>query len=490
MEPKRLAPLSEEFAGVQLGDARLNRRAKIIADIVASLPSAGFPTQVKTQAELEAIYRFVNNGNVSPEALLDAHVQCTLKRAETFERVLVIQDTSEFKFGGEVHREGLGRTKTKTKNEGFFAHPSIVATVEDGKPLGTIGLYVWVREKKTKGRRAQQVSQYAPDRESLRWSESALLTAELLFGKTRPIHVMDREGDCIELFAMLLEHEQDFVIRLSHNRRLSAGREAQEHKLFEALKGAPLFLEREVSATNKPKVKKKGKTEKRIKGTGQPKKRLAHLKIRAESMEIFPGNGSVSHLPDSFRLNFVEASEVDPPEEFEPVLWRLVTTEPIDTEEQVAEVVDIYRKRWLIEEFFKALKTGCNYQKRQLETGRALLVDLAIETAVAWRMLLLRWLSRNEPDAPASRALSQTQLMALSALSKSRKPKLSKNPTLKEAFYAIASIGGHIKNNGPPGWLVLRRGFESLYTAEETIIAVLEQMHGGDPNLDELNSSA
>ena len=419
--------------------------------------------------------------------MLDPHVQCTVKRAEAYERVLVIADTSEFKFKGELHRDGLGWTHKKTKDEGFLGHYSIVTTVE-GDPLGTIGLYVWIREGKAKGHRAQQDSQYDPDKESLRWQESALLAGELLFGKTRPIHVMDREGDSIELLAMLLEHEQDFVIRLSHNRRLCAGRKAQQEKLFEALSTAPFFFDREVVLTNQKTAKKTGKSKKRIKGTGKPRSRLAHLEVRAERMEIFPGNGSVSHLPKSLTLNFVEVREVNPPEDDDPVLWRLITTEPIDTEEQVAEVVDIYRKRWIIEEFFKALKTGCNYQKRQLETASALLVDLAFESAVAWRMLRLRWVSRNEPDAPASHVLSQTQMMALSALSKARKRELPENLTTQQALFAVAALGGHIKYNGPPGWLVLRRGFESLNTAEEAIIAVLEQMYGGELDLSELNA--
>lgn len=440
MESKRLAPLSTEFSNAKLGDGRLTARLKVIADCLAALPSAGFPEQANSTAELEAIYRFFDNDNVSAEAVLDAHVQRTVERAEAYERVLVLHDTSEFKFGGEQHREGLSCPQETTKDEGYLAHYSIATTV-GGEPLGTLGLYTWIREGKTKGHRAQQVSQYDPDRESLRWQESALLTGELLFDKARPIHVMDREGDCIELFAMLLEHEQDFVIRLSHNRRLSPGRKAQDYKLFEALGDAPFFFEREVPLTNQKKAKSKGKTKKRVKGSGKPKRRLANLEVRAESMEIFPGNGSVAHLPDSFTLNFVEVREVNPPDDDQPVLWRLVTTEPIGNEDQVAEVVDIYRKRWLIEEFFKALKTGCNYQKRQLERSHGLLVDLAIESAVAWRMLLLRWLSRNEPEARASRVLSQTQLMALSALSKYRKCNLPKNLNIEQALLAIAGRG-------------------------------------------------
>ena len=53
----------------------------------------------------------------------------------------------------------------------------------------------------------------------------------------------------------------------------------------------------------------------------------------------------------------VYAKEKDPPDDMEPVDWLLLTSEPIDTDEQILEVVDIYRARWLIEEYFSALKT-------------------------------------------------------------------------------------------------------------------------------------
>ena len=62
-------------------------------------------------------------------------------------------------------------------------------------------------------------------------------------------------------------------------------------------------------------------------------------------------------------LNFVEVREPNPPESEEAIVWRLVMTEPIDTAQEIAVVIDAYRQRWLIEEFFKALKTGCRYQQ-------------------------------------------------------------------------------------------------------------------------------
>jgi hypothetical protein len=82
--------------------------------------------------------------------------------------------------------------------------------------------------------------------------------------------------------------------------------------------------------------------------------------------------------------------EVGAPNYAETVEWKLLTNLPIDTPEQVAAIVDAYRARWVIEEFFKALKTGCAYEKRQLETFRALMNALAIFSVIAWRLLVLR----------------------------------------------------------------------------------------------------
>jgi hypothetical protein len=39
---------------------------------------------------------------------------------------------------------------------------------------------------------------------------------------------------------------------------------------------------------------------------------------------------------------------------------------------------------------------------------------------------------------------------------------LSPTPTLREALLAIAALGGHLKNNGDPGWQVLSRGWQRL----------------------------
>jgi len=53
---------------------------------------------------------------------------------------------------------------------------------------------------------------------------------------------------------------------------------------------------------------------------------------------------------------------------------------------------------------------------------------------------------------------------------------LPAHATVDDALLAVAALGGHLKNNGPPGWLVLRRGFEKLHTAEQTWLAMHEHI--------------
>ena len=139
-----------------------------------------------------------------------------------------------------------------------------------------------------------------------------------------------------------------------------------------------------------------------------------------------------------------------------PDEWRLITTEPIDTVAQVTQIVEWYRARWLIEEFFKCLKTGCAYEKRQLESFETLLIALAFLIPIAWQLLLLRHLAREAHDVPATAALTPRQLAVLCASPAGAR--LAATPTIRDALRVVAPLGGHLRQNGEPGWLVLGRG--------------------------------
>ena len=116
--------------------------------------------------------------------------------------------------------------------------------------------------------------------------------------------------------------------------------------------------------------------------------------------------------------------------------------------------MDIYRCRWVIEEFFKALKTGCLYEERHLEERESLLIALVMFLPIACQVLWLRSRSRAQPDASAEGLINELQLKVVRRFSDF---KLPNQPTVRQLVWAVASMGGHLKNNGDPGWQTLGR---------------------------------
>jgi Transposase DDE domain len=205
--------------------------------------------------------------------------------------------------------------------------------------------------------------------------------------------------------------------------------------------------------------------------------RVATLRVAARQLSVQRPQGWPRTLPPSLDVNVVYVWEVDAPSGQEPVEWRLITREAIETVTDVLRIVDIYRTRWLIEEFFKALKTGCAYEKRQLESLQTLLVALALLAPVAWQLLLLRHLAHSAPDSPATAVLTVRQVDVLRASAAGTR--LGQRSTVAEALLAIASLGGHLRQNGSPGWLVRGRGMQKLMLMESGWIAA-EQARGCD----------
>ena len=443
--------MSEELGDAELGDERLNRRLGILADLVAQRPDAGFPKALD-DAELEAAYRFFGNDRVTPEAILAPHLRQSARRACEHQRVLVVHDTTQFEFGGQKKREGLGRLIRP--GQGFFGHFSL-AVAADGsrKPLGLLSVETVFRLDKAKPK-AQRRSRDNRG-ESIRWRNGIDTAEGLLARGTRAIHVMDREGDSYAILSALESAKRSYVIR-SFQDRILAG---EEHARLRAkAAAAKATLQREVPLSPRPRIKGP-------KGKRHPARRhrMAKLSFAAISVELPRPKSAATAESPTMAVNVVHVFEKRPPSGEPAVEWFLLTDLPVNTPDAIAYVVDCYRGRWIVEEFFKALKTGCQYERRQLESAKSLLNALAIFAPVAWRLLLLRHLARSDGDAPATAALTATQVEVLRAVSK--KP-LRRNPTAREALLAVAALGGHIKNNGDPGWLVLGRGLHDLLILE------------------------
>jgi hypothetical protein len=456
MTQRLLPSLASEMSNAPLGDRRLSVRLTRIIEALAAAPADGLPKALRTEAALEAAYRFMRNPAVTPHRILQPHFEATGERARQAGRVLAIHDTTEFGFNG-TGRRGLGRTNNS--KPGFFAHIAL-AVAEDGHPLGVAGLHTWVRREEPVPKKIRD--QYAYQRrrdgkESDRWIQ-LMGEVERACAASSLIHVMDREGDQFRVISRAIEAGSFFVIRALHKDRVLLPNPDGHHNLADAAVSAPVILERDVTLSRRTKKHHRSWANRPREG------RDAQLQISATTVEIKRSWAIYKHeTPPTVKLNVVRVVEVHPPDGEEPVEWVLLTNLPVDTSEDVAFVVDCYRARWLIEEFFKAVKTGCEYEKLQLESETTLLNALAMMLPIAWQMLLLRSLSRREEPESASRVLSPTQLAALKAITPF---KMGRHPTVREALLSIAALGGHIRNNGDPGWLVLYRGFRDLMLIE------------------------
>jgi hypothetical protein len=452
MVRQRREELSNEYLGAQFGDGRLNRRVVDLTTRLANDPEASFPVATENDATLEGTYRFLNNERVTPERILAPHLRMTLDRIAG-NQLVVAHDTTEFNFG-DSPREDLGRVG-QGKSHGFYAHVALAVGRHTRAPLGVLGHLVHERHG-GKGRRGHQALQETDDNEGLRWAKLVDI-AEVAVGKGMAVHVMDREADSYALFAELVTRGARFVVRMIGAKRQVAGQPPK--KVGEVLAERPILVEREVPISARGRSKMPG-----YRKLYPPRHaRLAKLQLCAAEVTIKRPDSS-SHSPaKTLTLNVVKIFEPNPPEGEPAVEWRLWTTEPIDSADQVLAVVDAYRCRWLIEEFFKALKSGCAIEQRQLESSHGLQNTLALFMPIAWRLLSLRTLSRTDDKAPATRVLTANMITCLRhALRKRGRPPLPAKPTVKDALLGVAGLGGHIKNNGEPGWSVIGRGFDTL----------------------------
>jgi hypothetical protein len=445
----------DEYNGAALGDARRSARLAELGTALAVLPAASFPAALGDGAALEAAYRFLGNEAVTPDAVLGPHIRETVTRCRSHSEVIVAHDTTDFVFPGDKRR-GLGRMRG-TLERGFFAHPALAVSLDGRRePLGVLHMETWTRAPAAKASRKKtpRERQQDGDRESLRWGRGVQAVEEVL-PSGMAIHVMDREADDYALLASMVGAGRRFILRATFDRRV-----AEADSVTEALTLKPVVVEREVplSERKQPPFAKNAKI--------HPARtaRVATLGIKAGRVTLLRPRDLVGALPTELALNVVIVEELNPPAGEPPVVWRLYTTEPVATPTDLEHIVDGYRCRWRIEEFFKAIKTGCAIERRQLEHGHSLMNALAVYVPIAWRVLRLRTLAQTDANSPASAVLSAIHIRLLRRLPRTALPR---SPTVADALVAVAALGGHLKRNGPPGWITLARGYERLLTLEE-----------------------
>ena len=447
---ERAAVVADEFSDVSLGDARRNRRAQSIAGRLALQPQAGLPGAMADRAMLEALYRHLSNEDVSFEALHEPHARKCAARIVEAGEAYAVHDTTTCSFPGKVPRDGLGTLHEK--NQGFLAHVTLAVSTDGARiPLGVLATELIVRrEIKHTRRRTTAERMRDPERESERWVRGIRRATERATRPGQLIHVADREADIYELLNELVTNGHRFIIRASQDRLVEVDPEGIQ-SLVDTARETPTAFTIEVPVSSRQ--------QSALRRSNQGRKaRAACLSFAARSLMLCRPDRYLGHLPKRVAVNVVHVFELGPPVGEPPIEWLLLTSEPVTSREDVQRVVEGYRARWTIEEYFKTVKTGCAYEARQLESFHSLSNLLAYTLVVAYAMLLMRALLRENRNLQADAVLTDSEIDVLRCAHRA----LSPTPTLREALLAIAALGGHLKNNGDPGWQVLSRGWQRL----------------------------
>lgn len=425
-----------EFAGLDLGDARLNKRARTLMERLSSKPTVGVPQACRSWGETMAAYRFFDNDEVEWEAILEPHWRQTEQRMASQPVVLCLQDTTELDFNGRW-ATGLGPLSYEAQR-GMYLHPTYAVTPER-VPLGVLDAWMWAREPKdAQGHRGGI-------KESQRWVEGYERVAETAenLPDTRLVYVADREADMIALMARAQElgTPADWLIRSTHDRALP--------------EGARLW-------TSTSEGEALGQIEFTMGSRHGVKERQVRQQIWMRRIELPAGPGQ------SVTATCLVAREFDAPTGIKPVEWRLLTNRAATTLAEAIELIDWYRARWEIEMLFNVLKNGCRVEAMQLGAMERLERALALYLVVAWRVAYLMRMGRGCPDLDAELFFDVDEIRSAYLLTEVKQPD---KPKLNAVLRLIARLGGFLarKGDGEPGAKAIWLGLKEIHVAARTL---------------------
>jgi hypothetical protein len=436
--------VDDDLAGLDLGDKRRDRRARSIVERLGERPGGSIAAVSEDNAEAKAIYRFLSNDAVEPDALRAPLRQAALQRLGDDATVVVPQDTTCLNFTTHPATEGLGPLGAGDGSAGYgiFVH-SAIAVSAHGVPLGLVHQQSWARPA-TIGSKRRRKKLPLEEKESYRWLQTARAVEAAVPEDKQLIQIADREADIFELFAAERRENSYLLLRVYQDRRL----EGDERLLWDKVEQTPVAR----------------KFDMLVHQSHQRTARKARLELAFCPVTIRPPRDGV-HEP-SFQpvtLNAIEVREVDEPEGAPPILWRLLTDLPVDSVDEALRCVRYYELRWLVERYHYVLKSGCGIEDSQLRTFDRLERLLALLSAVALRLLWMTYSARVNGDAPCTIAFSAVEWRVLYRYQTLEAPP-DQPPSLRDAVLWLAQLGGFLarKGDGEPGVKVLWRGLVRL----------------------------
>lgn len=394
--------------------------------------------------------RFLHNGSVTTEEMVCQAVTSTAARVAGRD-IVVVQDTSELVLGGRRARgNGFGPVGKGGALGGLLLHAALALEAASGAVLGLADAKVWNRDK---GELEHRRSRATQDKESQRWIDTAARVGERLASARSVTCVSDRESDIYEHFTAR-PCNVHLIVRACQDRLIVAAATATSALLFGFVAGIP----------------ERGRFCVEIPAAPGRKARVAELAVRFAPVALRRPAQGARGLPATVNVTVVEVRETSAPADGSaPVHWRLLTTHDVDTVAAARRIVDLYRLRWTIEDYFRTLKTaGFDIEDADLSDPRAMMNLVAAASIAAVTVMQLvkgrdgadqrRLNDAFDPDdQPILEAICE-RLEGKTARQKNPHPK----GTLAFAAWVIARLGGWTAYYGKPGPKVMHLGLEAF----------------------------
>jgi hypothetical protein len=438
-----------------------------MASCMAARPDQSLPHQTGNWADLMGAYRLFNNASVEPAAIQQPHWQITRERCAGYRVVLCVQDTSELDYTGYRAKEGLGKIG-RQNGQGLLQH-SVLAVLPDGQLLGLLHQRCQVRVPAPKNE--TRLERSARWNEGQFWADGVMAVGPAPEG-TRFITVTDRAGDNFATFDACDQMGHGFIIRAQHDRCVNN----DQDRLWACMEKQPVLRTIKVKVPARAAART---TNKGLGGKSQPA-RVAKVQVRVGHVLLDAPKKDPLHRASRW-VYVVYATEVNPPAGVsEPIDWMLLTSEPVHSAREALVIIGYYRRRWIIEEYHKVQKSGCNLEHSQLQDVDALRRLAALVGVLAVRMLWLRDLaaphltipsakssSNSSSDSAAQNPAALQALMPMIWITVVARLAEVKNPgklTPHQFWRTIAKRGGWLarKHDGRPGWKTLWRGWHEM----------------------------
>lgn len=383
--------------------------------------------------------RFLRNPAVSIDEMVAEAARRTVERCRGRD-VLAIQDTTV------IRSDGGG---------GDYVHVVFAVDAQDGSILGLVDAQFLHRQS---GQRRDAAIEH---KESFRWLQGADQAATVCAGAERLTCIADRESDIYEAFA-LRPDATDLLIRAAQDRGLAEG-----GRLFATLDALP---EAGRAMLDLPA------------GPGRRARRTPIALRFATTTLARPQAGDRAGLARDVAVQVIDVCEPAPPAGQAAVHWRLLTTRAVGNAAEAWAVVELYRKRWLIEQLFRTLKTkGFDIEGLAIDdpAPRDKMVMAALVAALHIQQLVHARDGGPGPLRPCTDVFAPEDVALLEAYTAQLQGKTArqKNPhpsgSLAYASWVCARLGGWTGYYGKPGPAVMLAGWLELQTAKKAIHMVM-----------------